>query len=49
MQEETPLFTSDGTVHDVEHEYSSNNEVILYINIIKNTLNAINQMIYTKY
>jgi hypothetical protein len=26
MQEETPLFTSEGTVPDVEQEYSSNNE-----------------------
>jgi len=26
MQEETPLFTSDGNVQEVEQEYSSNNE-----------------------
>jgi hypothetical protein len=33
MQEETPPYTSDGTVQDVEREYFSNSELSIFFSI----------------
>jgi len=49
MQEETPLLTSEGTVPDVEQEYSSNKERsdIIHQHYNECIVDIMNQVIYT--